>query len=206
MSVTGHGRGLGAAVGLVIAAVVLTLLVPAQIRSRAERVADALASAPAVPVAEIPAGTTARIHGRVRLGRQALVTPLSGRRCAHYELALEGPDRTVRQADSRDFSVEDATGVARVVTRGATIAVTRAAHCVSGTLARARPGIDTGEILRSHGWTGADPGQVRYRECALVDGARVAVAGTSARGASRGRVILRAAPGRQLHVGDAMPE
>lgn len=206
MSAAGYSRGLGAVVGLAVAAVIVTLLLSGQIRSRAERVADALTRAPAARVAEFPADARARVEGQVRLGGAALTAPVSGRRCAHYELVLEGPERSVRQAESRDFSVEDATGTARVVAHGATIAVTRDDHCVRGTLADARSGAHVDTLLKRHGWSGVDPGAVRYRECALVAGARVAVAGASARGGRGGRLLLRATPESPLDVGDLLPE
>lgn len=208
MSEGGYSRATGATLGLLGAAVVVTLFFWSQIRSRAEQVADALEAAPLVAIADFPANQHARIEGRVRLLEPALIAPLSGRRCAYYEVEVEvdpdvasaveggpgGGAASARRRTSRrrDFQLADATGTAMVRLHSAMVAIDDA-HCRRGTLAdlpagrRAALAVeeDLGHL------DGIDPAAVRFRECALPADAQVAVAGVAGPGrAARSSLVL----------------
>lgn len=193
----GFGRATWTMLGLLAAAVLVTLLLAIQIRTRAEQVADAFEAAPLVAIARFPATGYARVEGRVRLGVPALVAPLSDRRCAYYEIHVEvdggklaGASRPVSRG--RDFWVEDDTGAALVYLRNAVVALD-GAHCVRGVLADL-PAIRRSALAREQDLghiDGIDPARVRFRECALPAGARIAVAGTAFGGqASPSRVVI----------------
>lgn len=195
----GYSRAAWAALALLGAAVAVTLFFATQIRSRAEQVADALEAAPRVAIADFPATGYARIEGRVRLLRSALVAPLSGRRCVYYEIDVEvegraGDGGAARRRASRahDFALDDPTGAAVVRLHRALVAVDEA-HCQSGILAelppRQRAALAVEEDL-GH-LDGIDPGAVRVRECVVPADARVAVAGvaSSGRAGSAGLIL-----------------
>jgi hypothetical protein len=196
----GFGRATWAMLGLLGAAVLVTLLLPWQVRSRAEQVADALEAAPLVAVAAFPAAGHARIEGHVRLPGTTLIAPLSGQRCGYYELDIEvdGQDAAghARRRASRvqSFELADATGSAVVLMRNALVAID-GDLCRRGVLAdlpRARRAAlsvteDLGHLDR------IDPATVRFRECVLPAGAHVAVAGVAGtRRAGRSGLILGA--------------
>jgi hypothetical protein len=197
VSTGGFSRATWASLGLLGAAVVVTLFFATQIRSRAEQVADALAAAPLVAIAEFPATGYARIEGRVRLPPSAPTAPLSGVRCAYYELELEDPPEDTpwaRRRTSRrtDFELADATGKATVRLHNALVAVDDA-HCRRSTLAdlpaHRRAALTAEEDL---GYlAGIDPAAVRIRECVLPADAPVAVSAEAGPGrASPGRLVL----------------
>ncbi|HWN67414.1 MAG TPA: hypothetical protein VNM90_07220 [Haliangium sp.] len=202
MSAGGYSRASWAMLGLLGAAVIVTLLLSWQIRSRAEQVADALEAAPLVAIASFPATGYARIEGRARLLEPALVAPLSGRRCAYYELDLELPEsddapggdagRRRRMSQRRDFELTDATGKAVVRMHSAVVAIGDA-HCRRGSLAdvpaNRRAALAVEEDLAY--LDSIDPAAVRFRECALPADAQVAVAGVAGAGrASPSRLVL----------------
>lgn len=182
----GLGRGTWAGLGLLGAAVLVTVLVPWQIRSRDEQVADALEAAPRVAIAAFPASGYARIEGRVRPSGPALSAPLSGRRCVYYEIEIEvagqgnAGDARRRTSRGQSFELADATGTAVVWMRNAFVD-TGEAQCQRGVLAdlapRRRAALSTQEDL-GH-LDGIDPATVRFRECVLPADAHVAVAGVA---------------------------
>jgi hypothetical protein len=205
VSADGYSRATGAGLGLLGAAVVVTLFFASQIRSRAEQVADALEAAPLVAIADFPATGYARIEGRVRLPPSAPIAPLSGQRCAYYELEVELEDTArdalgdapgARRRTSRrvDFELADASGKALVRLQAALVAIDDA-HCRRGTLADLpsvrRAALTAGEDL---GYLdGIDPAAVRLRECILPADAHVAVAGAAGPGRTPpGRLVLGA--------------
>ena len=199
MSAGGYSRATWAGLGLLGAAVIVTLFFSTQIRSRAEQVADALEAAPLVTIADFPATGYARIEGRVRLPASALTAPLSGVRCACYELEieLENPPEDAAGARRRMsrrgvFELADATGKATVRLQNALVAIDDA-HCRRGTLADLPPGrraaLAAEEDLRH--LDGIDPAAVRLRECVLPADAPVAVSAAAGPGpAPPGRLVL----------------
>jgi hypothetical protein len=203
VSAGGYSRATWAGLGLLGAAVVVTLFFSTQIRSRAEQVADALEAAPPVAIADFPATGYARIEGRVRLPPSVLTAPLSGVRCAYYELEIElsdaardaledFPGARLRTSRRAGFELADATGTATVRLQNALVAVDDA-HCRRGTLAdlpdHRRGALAAEEDL---GYlAGIDPAAVRLRECVLPADVAVAVAAAAAPGpASPGRLML----------------
>jgi hypothetical protein len=206
-----YSRATWTGLGLIAACVIVTLLFSSQIRSRAEQVADALAQAPLVTVADFPAEGTARVEGRMQLVEPSLIAPLSGQRCAFYELelgGLEGGARQRRKAQGRDFLLTDASGTALVRLESAMIApgsgmigalvAIDEAHCRQGTLAEiAAEKRDAALRLLGERAPDAELGEIRYRECVLAPDASVAVAGAGLKGRPPGR---GAAPGRAGRV------
>ena len=213
---------------LIAAGVIVTLLFSSQIRSRAEQVADAVAQAPLVTVADFPAEGAARVEGRVQLIEPSLTAPLSGQRCAYYELevdglgGLEGGARQRRKAQGMDFLLTDASGTALVQLESAMVAPGSAmvgalvaideAHCRQGTLAEiAAEKRDAALRLLGERAPDGELGEVRYRECVLAPDAHVAVAaagaglhgrapGHVAAPARAGRVTLAATPRQPLYI------
>lgn len=185
-----YSRATWTALGLIAAAVVVTLFFTWQIRSRAEQVADTLAQIPLVAVADVPAAGTARVEGQAQLVEPSLSAPLSGRACAYYEMELAGLKtgaRLRRKAQGREFLLADATGTALVrleasatAAPGSTAMVVAIddAHCREGRLVEI-PADRRDAALRLLGEPAPaerDLGDIRYRECVLPAGARVAVA------------------------------
>jgi hypothetical protein len=191
MSARTYGRGTSIMLNLLTAAVIVTLFFACQTRSREDRVADGLAAAPLVMVADFPAQGTARIQGQIELVGPGLAAPVSGERCAYYELDLTGGRKVGRRRRARGqaFLVADASGTA-LVRLGDTVIVENTAavaamisldkaHCRQGTLAELEVqkvwyvlGLFE-EIARAD----SELAKIRYRECVLPGGARVAVAG-----------------------------
>jgi hypothetical protein len=229
MTAGSYSRATWTVLALAAAAVVVTLFFSWQIRSRAEQVADALAQAPLVTVAEIPAQGTARVEGRAQLTEPSLVAPLSGRQCAYYELELSGLKSGAglrRKAQGRELLLTDASGTALVRLEGGAmlapgsgaavvVVAIDEAHCQQGTLAEiATDRRDAAlRLLGVPAPAASEPGEIQYRECVLPAGARVAVgaagsepapgyAGRTARGptAESARVILAATPRQPLYI------
>lgn len=188
-----YSRASWTALGLIAAAVVVTLFFTWQIRSRAEQVADALAEIPLVTVADIaavPAGVPARVEGQAQLVEPALIAPLSGQACAYYEMELSGLKtgaRLRRKAQGREFLLADASGTALVrlaasatTAPGSTVMLVAIddAHCREGRLVE----IAADRRDLALGLLGVTPpaeselAEIGYRECVLPAGARVAVA------------------------------
>lgn len=199
----GFSRATWTGLALLGAAVIVTLLFSWQIRSRDQQIADALEAAPLVEIADFPATGYARIEGRVRLSGPALIAPFSGRRCAYYEIDVEvedssgagagtGHDAPRRVSRGHGFELADATGVAVVRLRNAMVAIDDA-HCQRGILADIPAGRRAALSVDEHlvHLDGIDPARVRFRECVLAAGARVAVAGAAPMGrAGHGGLIL----------------
>jgi hypothetical protein len=179
-----------------------------------------------VTVADFPAEGAARVEGRVQLVEPSLIAPLSGERCAYYELKVEGlggpGGRQRRKAQGTDFLLADASGTALVRlesamvapgsgTIGALVAIDEA-HCRQGTLAEiAAEQRDAALRLLGERAPDGELGEIRYRECVLAPDASVAVAAAGARlhvhapvrGAAvgrAGRVTLAATSRQPLYI------
>lgn len=221
MTAGGYSRGTWGALGLIAAAVIVTLLFTWQIRSRAEQVADALARAPLVAVADVPAQGTARVEGRAQLVEPSLLAPLSGRQCAYYELelvGLQGGAGLRRKAQGRAFLLADASGTALVRLEGSASTAPGSAvpsvvvaidevYCRQGTLAEISDARRDAalRLLGERAPIERELGEIRYRECVLPAGAAVAVAaaGTVQHGrapARAARVTLAATPRQPLYI------
>jgi hypothetical protein len=218
MSAGTFSRSTWTALGLIAAAVIVTVFFAWQIRSRAEQVADALAQAPLVTVATVPAQGTVRLEGEVLLVEPSVRAPLTGRPCAYYELELGGLQSGAglrRKAQGRELRLADASGTALVRLEGITTvapgsAPPRAvvaiddAYCQQGTLAEIAP--DRREaallLLDVPAPAAGELAEIRYRECVLPAGARAAVAAevTVQRGLVPRPPAHGAAPGRAGHV------
>lgn len=221
-----YSRATWTGLGLIAACVIVTLLFSSQLRSRAEQVADALAQTPLVTVADFPAEGAARVEGRVQLVEPSLTAPLSGQRCAYYELAVEGlagGARQRRKAQGVDFLLTDASGTALVRLESAMVAPGSGmigalvaiddAYCRQGTLAEiAAEKRDAALRLLGERAPDGELGEVRYRECVLAPDASVAAAGAGLHGHAPGRaavpgrarrVTLAATPGQPLYIAAA---
>ena len=138
---------------------------------------------PARPIAKAEEGALVVVKGRVRLVGDALIAPLSARRCAVSQVAIHSVATHFRPVHTdvmaRDFVIEDATGRALVRLGGARARVNLRrprrfdpplpydSDLVNRFLFRLRD--LTGKWL--HGQ------HLRYLEAALVEGATVVVAG-----------------------------
>lgn len=161
---------------------------------RRSRVADALGSAPCVDIGALREGATARVQGTLEAHEgDVLVAPVSGRRCAAYEVVVEEqrePKRheaewgggplwrpLVEEKRAVPFEVGDATG--RVLVRPTRLELgTRTewkadpSNLPPGTAER----LDA--LLARHRVARRSPGSlVQYRERAIAFGDTVAVLG-----------------------------
>ena len=88
----------------------------------ARRFRRSLRRMPVRAIADAFDGTTCKLVGRIVSGSETLLAPASGRACVHYELTIRehhfgdkrGPTTLVEDAASRDFFLEDGSGLALV--------------------------------------------------------------------------------------------
>jgi hypothetical protein len=130
-----------------------------------------------------------KVVGKLEL-LETLTAPLSGRRCACYEVIVDkaegGGDAEmplIHEVATRDFLVMDDSGRARAtVSPAAQMAVTKDAHWFSGDLNHGTPTLEA--LLARHGWSStrlAFDRTLRYREGVLEPGEEVAVFGMAHR-------------------------
>ena len=139
------------------------------------------------PIANFPHGGTRRISGHLKLDEDnALIAPLSGRRCAAYEVLVQGLDShsnekwdtVAYEMQAVPFVIEDATGKAHVDPARAKLMVTLDRHQRSGAFERPSPQAEA--FLRRHGRARSDWGvgrPLRFREGVLEHDELVTVLG-----------------------------
>ena len=142
-----------------------------------------LRKARAVPIAQVGDRSVAKVVGHLRFLEEPLLAPLSGRRCAHYEMFVEvwegGDWRTVLHLrDSRDFLLVDASGRARVQMPAPEVAAVVDLRRNSGS--GRRPTSELLEFLARHrvpAFEGGLAREMRYFEGCLEEGEEIAVLG-----------------------------
>ncbi len=169
------------AVGATVAAVVAYRGTPGRIRRRRLR-----HTAPC-SIANFPHGGYERIVGRLELAPDhELIAPISGRRCAAYEVLVQGLDSRgdehwdtiAYEMQAVPFIVKDETGRAHVDPARGKLLVTLDSHQRSGPLGRATP--EAQEFLRRKGKTlspWAPTIELRFREGVLEHDELVTVMG-----------------------------
>jgi hypothetical protein len=187
---------IGATVGTMGATALLYRLLPAWIRRR--RLVRRLRSCPLTSVAEAKDGTV-KLAGRVRLAKDSLTAPISGRRCAGYQVhvieswrleeahsallvevgaAIEAKT-VVAEVRCLDFSIDDGSGIAWVRGSGRALELVHNVRRRSGIWKEASPVLEA--FLERHGQTSkkadATSRQLKYTEGALEEGDEVVVLG-----------------------------
>lgn len=141
-----------------------------------------------IAVAAVKDGATVSICGRLAYAATPLVAPLSGRRCAAWEVTVaqlvEAEDQRrweviINEQRSQDFYLDDGTGRALIKARSPLMALHRDARFSSGPDKQATPELEA--FLERHGWSrqyaiGYD---LIYHEGVLEEGEQVAVLGTA---------------------------
>lgn len=191
-------------------------------RARAKRAAFRL---PRTRIEDVKTGDLVRVEGRIELAGEALVAPLSQRRCAHYELSVDFAKtetsfvKVLSESRSTAFFVVDESKRALVeVDRN--IAEVVVDHYWTANDIDAETRFELERYLFTKGDMGrallAEPKRLRYAEGALEEGERVHVAGVAewVSGAEVGqsyrdsgqRLVLRAPPRGRLFVTDHTAE
>jgi hypothetical protein len=191
-------------------------------RARAKRAAFRL---PRTRIEDVKTGELVRIEGRIQLAGEALVAPLSQRRCAHYELSVDFAKtdtsfvKVLTESRSTPFFVVDESKRALVeVDRN--IAEVVVDHYWTANDIDAETRFELERYLFTKGDMGrallAEPKRLRYAEGALEEGERVHVAGVAewVSAAEVGqtyrdsgqRLVLRAPPRGRLFVTDYTEE
>ena len=159
------------AVGATVATAVAYWYAPARANRRRLR------HAKLCTIADFPHGGTKRIAGRLKLeGDYVLIAPISGRKCAAYEVLVQGLDShsdekwdtVAYEVQAVPFVIEDATGRAHIDPARAKLLVTLDQHQFSGTTNRLTP--QAAAFLHRHGqgtspWAARRP--LRFREGVL---------------------------------------
>ena len=196
--------------------------------SEAQKIKRALRDAEQVPIASYPHGGIKRVVGVLSLDGEPLAAPLSGRRCAAWEVVVEEQRSSgkstswytiVREVQAVPFMLDDDTGRAHVDPSGAQIVVTADRRSRSGTFDDPTP--EERAFLDRHGeeaegWVFNRT--LRYREGVLEPDERVAVLGQGAvsyddvpeaqhqggyrQPAASKRLDIRAAGGHPLYISD----
>lgn len=192
-------------------------------RARAKRAAFRL---PRTRIEDVKTGDLVRVEGRIELAGEALVAPLSQRRCAHYELSVDFAKteasfvKVLSEARSTPFFVVDESKRALVEVDARNIAEVVVDHYWTANDIDAETRFELERYLFTKGDMGrallAEPKRLRYAEGALEEGERVHVAGVAewVSAAEAGqtyrdsgqRLVLRAPPRGRLFVTDHTEE
>lgn len=192
-------------------------------RARAKRAAFRL---PRTRIEDVKTGDLVRVEGRIELAAEALVAPLSQRRCAHYELSVDFAKtetsfvKVLSEARSTPFFVVDESKRALVEVDARNIAEVVVDHYWTANDIDAETRFELERYLFTKGDMGrallAEPKRLRYAEGALEEGERVHVAGVAewVSAAEAGqtyrdsgqRLVLRAPPRGRLFVTDHTEE
>lgn len=180
--------------------------------------------APRRLIAEAKERELVRVVGRVELALDPLVAPFSGRRCAHYEAAVEQPTRpgafrrALVEQRSQAFDVVDESGRARVDMQRALVEVT-IDHFWEAHRLDAETRFELERFLYASGPRGLSQlpasENLRYAEGALEPGELVSVvgllglersapSGTGYRDPAAQRFTLSAPPKGSLFVSDGL--
>lgn len=160
--------------------------------NRDARVKRALGRVPRGRIGTAVEGEMVKVVGRIDYLGEPLTSPLSGRRCAHYELTIEELRRggrsnqwvtIVQEASSRDFLLRDGSGAALIRPALAEVAVHRDEHHTSGALKDPTPELEA--LLEKHGQKSTGVlgfnRRLRYDEGVLEAGEHAAVCGRAMR-------------------------
>jgi hypothetical protein len=156
--------------------------------SRGARLKRTLRNAPRLSIKDVSEREPAKIVGTLAYLGESLISPLTGRSCAYYEIHVEqyesganddGHWRTIiRESLGQDFMLEDGTGRAIINPVGAQLALTIDSHSKSGSFDD--PTDLERNYLISHGQEGKGwvfNKRIRYREGILEADESVAVLG-----------------------------
>ena len=155
------------------------------------RLKRALARLPRLDVARVADGAMVKVLGQIGYQGDPLVSPLSGRRCAYYEITVMERRSAgkqshwvaiIKESDSRDFLLRDGTGKALVRIAGAAgarrVVLHQDAHFSSGTFNDATPEIEAYLARHAKSSTGLLFNKsLHYAEGILEEGETVVVAG-----------------------------
>lgn len=142
-----------------------------------------------IAVAAIKDGSTVSICGRLAYAAPPLVAPLSGRRCAAWEVTVvqwveNGEDAkrwevVVSEQRSQDFYLDDGTGRALITARSPMMALHRDVRFTSGPSSQAAPELEA--FLARHGLSReyALGYELVWHEGVLEEGEQVAVLGAA---------------------------
>ena len=138
------------------------------------------------PIARAQRARTYKIVGTLEYVGEPLRSPLSGRRCAAYEIVVIDKEhgngihsgQVIRESFSRPFRIVDDTGTALIDASTSLVAIRVDRNTVSGAFDRPTPSEQ--RFLQRHGqasneWFGGR--SLRYEEGILEEGERVAVYG-----------------------------
>ena len=181
--------------GLVFVAFILVaggVAVASLYYSRGARLKRTLRQAPRLSIENVSEREPAKIVGSLAYIGEPLISPLTGRTCAYYEILVEeyhsGADddgyweTMIRESQGQNFVINDDTGTAIVNPIGAQVALTIDSRTKSGTFDA--PTDRERNYLNSHGQEGKGwvfNKSLRYREGILEAGERVAVLGRGVR-------------------------
>ncbi len=156
--------------------------------NRDARVKRALGKVPRGKIGTAVEGAVVKVVGRIDYLGEPLTAPLSGLRCAHYELTIQEWrssgrsgrwDTIVQQAASQDFLLRDGSGTALVRPASAEVAVHKDEHHTSGPLNDATPELEN--LLERHGQKSTGTlgfnRKLRYDEGVLEAGEHAAICG-----------------------------
>ncbi len=160
--------------------------------SQDARLKRTLRDAPRRDIANVSEREPSKIVGTLAYLGEPLISPLTGRTCAYYEIHVEqyrsdsdndGYWRTIiRESRGQDFMLEDETGHAIINPVGAQLALTIDSHTKSGSFDD--PTDRERNYLISHGQEGKGwvfNKEIRYREGILEANESVAVLGRGVR-------------------------
>jgi hypothetical protein len=156
------------------------------------KVKRAIRNVPKSEIANVSGGQIAKIVGEISYIKEPLISPLTGRPCACYEIIVEeyksnGKSgswrKIIHEQDRRDFLVSDGTGRALIKVEGAKISFHKDTHMRSGTFNDATPELN--EYLQKHGkesttWIGTNK-SLRYKEGILEAKESIAICGYAQR-------------------------
>ena len=171
--------------------------------SRDARARRRLAATPVRAIAEAPPGAMTRLRGRVEAHRRTLEAPLSGRPCVYFQVIVEehqsrGKSRMwveiFRDEEDVEFSLRDASGVARVRMDDPHVIVVHDHQTRSGTFDDLTPA--EAAFLAQVGVEGTTSlgfnRSLRYREGALEIGEEITALGVIREGEGGADRVLEA--------------
>ncbi len=156
----------------------------AMIRRQIREIKREARRAPRFLIDQFPEGEVGTIVGRLGYVDEPLLSPLTGRPCAHYRVVVErsaGKEIShtiIEDEKSQNFILKDGTGEVLVRMSGALVDVTKDVHYSSGTLNDATPTLE--KFLARHGHQSSGwlfNKHLLYREGVLKEGDEVAVCG-----------------------------
>jgi len=168
-------------------------------------------------VGSVLEGRVCKIEGKVRLDKDTLVAPVSGRPCVYYVVRIETPGPSgadgwanlLRETEGCDFVIDDGTGRVRVEVEGADVTLVKDVASYDPSTLEDGPGK---EFMVKHRRF-FDEVRVRVLEGVIEEGEAVAIRGFAATEADPSghptdyrapakRVVIRDMPGVPLYISD----